>query len=246
MGGSRVNPHSRETWRGVHTKLVEEPTRVQDHVGGALAVSFRELNENARTRFRKLGVLVRGVRAPVDMVAHLWEQVGVRYAGCRSVLLLFFPGLATRCLTRVKPLFLILHTGPERHHIIFKRPCGQVPCKGRGTELLLTRPGARLRERRAQEVERKYAARHVSPSAVPGRDIRARELCTGWRGVARVLLPHGTMAVIGRPLWRQAAGGEHVRGQPEGVGGERSDRKFGLHRLGCWEIVRTSGQILGG
>ncbi|CAN0005428.1 unnamed protein product [Ectocarpus sp. 6 AP-2014] len=74
MGSSRVNPHSPKTWRGVHTQLVEEPTLVQDHVGGALAVSFRELNENARTRFRKLGVLVRGVRAPVDMVAHLWEQ----------------------------------------------------------------------------------------------------------------------------------------------------------------------------
>ncbi|CAN0497346.1 unnamed protein product [Ectocarpus sp. 12 AP-2014] len=127
MRSSRLNPHSPETWRGVHTQLVEEPTLVQDHVGGALAVSFRELDKNARTRFRKLGVLVRGVRAPVDMVAHLWEEVGVRYAGCRSVLLLFFPGSATRCLTRVKPLFLILRTGPERHRIIFERPCGQVP-----------------------------------------------------------------------------------------------------------------------
>ncbi|CAN0234238.1 unnamed protein product [Scytosiphon promiscuus] len=74
MGSLRADPLSPETWRGVHARLVEEPTLVQDHVGGALAVSFRELNENARTRFRKLGVLVRGVRAPVDMVAHLWEQ----------------------------------------------------------------------------------------------------------------------------------------------------------------------------
>ncbi|CAN0515412.1 unnamed protein product, partial [Ectocarpus sp. 12 AP-2014] len=41
---------------------------------------------------------------------------------------------------------LSLGTGPERRRIIFERPCGQVPCKGRGTELLLTRPGARLRE----------------------------------------------------------------------------------------------------
>ncbi|CAM9114681.1 unnamed protein product [Ectocarpus sp. 8 AP-2014] len=39
MGSSRVNPHSPETWRGVHVRLVEEPTLVQDHVGGALAVS---------------------------------------------------------------------------------------------------------------------------------------------------------------------------------------------------------------
>eukprot|EP00903_Cladosiphon_okamuranus_P005675 g5638.t1 len=74
MGSSRVNPHSPETWRDVHTRLVEEPTLVQDHVGGALAVSFRELNEKVRARFRKLGVLARGVRAPVDMVAHLWDQ----------------------------------------------------------------------------------------------------------------------------------------------------------------------------
>ncbi|CAM9564029.1 unnamed protein product [Laminaria digitata] len=74
MGSSRVNPHFPETWRDVHAQLVEEPTLVQDHVAGALAVSFRELNEKARTRFRKLGVLARGVQAPVDMVAHLWEQ----------------------------------------------------------------------------------------------------------------------------------------------------------------------------
>eukprot|EP00903_Cladosiphon_okamuranus_P015635 g14437.t1 len=74
MGISRVNPHSPETWRGVHARLVEEPTLVQDRVGGALTVSFCELNDGSRTRFRKLGVLVRGVRAPVDMVAHLWEQ----------------------------------------------------------------------------------------------------------------------------------------------------------------------------
>lgn len=93
MGSSRVNPHSPETWRGVHMRLFEEPTLVQDHVGGALAVSFRELNEKARARFRKLGVLVRGVRAPVDMVAHLWEQVGARHAGCVS------PDSATHCLT---------------------------------------------------------------------------------------------------------------------------------------------------
>ncbi|CAM9339429.1 unnamed protein product, partial [Hapterophycus canaliculatus] len=73
MGSSRVDPHSPETWRDVHARLVEEPTLVQDHVGGALAVSFRELEEKARTRFRKLGVLARGIRAPVDMVAHLWE-----------------------------------------------------------------------------------------------------------------------------------------------------------------------------
>lgn len=67
---------------------------MQDHVGGALAVSFRELNENARTRFRKLGVLVRGVRAPVDMVAHLWEQVRARYAGCGpKILMCLFPYL---------------------------------------------------------------------------------------------------------------------------------------------------------
>lgn len=82
MGSLRADPLSPETWKGVHARLVEEPTLVQDHVGGALAVSFRELNENARTRFRKLGVLVRGVWAPVDMVAHLWEQVRARYAGC--------------------------------------------------------------------------------------------------------------------------------------------------------------------
>lgn len=75
MGSSRIDPHSPETWRGVHARLVEEPTLVQDHVGGVLTVSFRELNEKARARFRKLGVLVRGVRAPVEMVAHLWEQV---------------------------------------------------------------------------------------------------------------------------------------------------------------------------
>lgn len=75
MGSSRIDPHSPETWRGVHARLVEEPTLVQDHVGGVLTVSFRELNEKARARFRKLGVLVRGVRASVDMVAHLWEEV---------------------------------------------------------------------------------------------------------------------------------------------------------------------------
>eukprot|EP00903_Cladosiphon_okamuranus_P008759 g8391.t1 len=75
MGSSRIDPHSPETWRGVHAGLVEEPTLVQDPVERVLAVSFGELNEKARKRFRKLGVLVRGVRVPVDMVAHLWEQL---------------------------------------------------------------------------------------------------------------------------------------------------------------------------
>ena len=93
MGRSRVDPHSPETWRSVHTRLVEEPTLVQDHVGGALTVSFRGLNEKARARFRKLDVLVPGVRAPVDMVAHLWEQVGARHAD------VFPPDSATHYLT---------------------------------------------------------------------------------------------------------------------------------------------------
>lgn len=44
-----------------------------DHVGGALTVSFRELEKNARTRLRKLGVLAQEARAPLDIVAHLWE-----------------------------------------------------------------------------------------------------------------------------------------------------------------------------
>ncbi|CAB1119260.1 unnamed protein product [Ectocarpus sp. CCAP 1310/34] len=106
MGSSRVNPHSPETWRGVHARLVEEPSLVQDHVGGALAVSFRELSEKARARFRKLGVLARGVRAPVDMVAHLWEQVGARWAGC------VLPLISDTFLDVGCPLFLIVHTGP--------------------------------------------------------------------------------------------------------------------------------------
>lgn len=82
MGSSRVDPHSPETWRDVHALLFKEPTLVQDPVTKVLAVSFGELEEKARTRFRKLGVLARGIRAPVDMVAHLWEQVGARYAAC--------------------------------------------------------------------------------------------------------------------------------------------------------------------
>ncbi|CAN0306682.1 unnamed protein product, partial [Ectocarpus fasciculatus] len=73
MGSSRADPDSAETWRGVHAQLQEEPQLVQDPVAGVLAVSFRELKGAARTRFRKLGVLAEGVKASVDMVAHLWE-----------------------------------------------------------------------------------------------------------------------------------------------------------------------------
>lgn len=75
---ARRNPHSPETWGGSSCATTGEPTLVQDHVGGALAVSFRELEEEARKRLRKLGVLARRVRAPADMMAHLWEQVCMR------------------------------------------------------------------------------------------------------------------------------------------------------------------------
>ncbi|CBN79677.1 NB-ARC and TPR repeat-containing protein [Ectocarpus siliculosus] len=73
MGSSRADPDSAETWRGIHALLQQEPELVQDPVGSVLAVSFCGLKGAARTRFRKLGVLAKGARAPVDMVAHLWE-----------------------------------------------------------------------------------------------------------------------------------------------------------------------------
>ncbi|CAM9829498.1 unnamed protein product [Ectocarpus sp. 12 AP-2014] len=73
MGSSRADPDSAETLRGVHALLQQEPQLVKDPVGGVLAVSFRELKGAARKRFRQLGVPAKRARAPVDMVAHLWE-----------------------------------------------------------------------------------------------------------------------------------------------------------------------------
>ncbi|CAB1114069.1 unnamed protein product [Ectocarpus sp. CCAP 1310/34] len=42
MGSLRADPDSADTWRGIHALLRQEPQLVQDPVGGALAVSFRE------------------------------------------------------------------------------------------------------------------------------------------------------------------------------------------------------------
>ncbi|CAM9933909.1 unnamed protein product, partial [Ectocarpus sp. 12 AP-2014] len=78
MGSSRADPDSAETLRGVHALLQQEPQLVKDPVGGVLAVSFRELKGAARKRFRQLGVPAKRARAPVDMVAHLWELASAR------------------------------------------------------------------------------------------------------------------------------------------------------------------------